>query len=225
MSKRRHGPARSRTPGLVAAVVIAAAVVAGLAIWAANRSNQPLATPHTAGAVGTRLGPDSAPVTVELFSDFQCSHCRTAADDITPPLIEEYVNAGRVQLVYRFLPRLGVESLTSAKAAFCAGEQGQFWGYHDLLFRAQRGVDRGAFAADRLRAMAQELNLDLDAWSGCLEAEQTRQRIEADVAAGEAYGLRGTPTFVIRAGNRGTLVEGAVPYPDLRQAVQAVLEQ
>ncbi len=132
---------------------------------------------------------------------------------------------GKVQLVYKPFPRLGIESHAAARAAFCASEQGQFWPYHDKLFANWRGVQTGAFAPDRLLTFAGELGLDTAEWSQCMQNSAADQHVAASLAQGEQLGVQGTPTFIITAGGKSAKLVGAVPYADLRRVVAAALEQ
>ena len=84
---------------------------------------------------GQRLGPLQAPVTLVIFSDFQCPYCRTLATYL-PTLRSTYGDS--LAIVFRHFP-LPYHALAkvAARAAECAGEQQQFWSYHDTLFAAQ----------------------------------------------------------------------------------------
>lgn len=224
---------------MLTVVLSAAVVLAGALIWLSARSvkgpdTMPDTTPGTAlestppvavVEAGTALGRADAPVKVEIFSDFQCSHCRRAAEETVAPLVRDYAATGRVQVIYRFFPRLGSESQRAALAAACAADQGLFRAFHDTLFANWRGVQQGAFSAERLRTFADELKLDTTAWSQCVLSQAPARRVAADVADGERRGIRGTPTFFVTAGQKSTKIERAVPYADLRRVVDAALGQ
>jgi len=93
-------------------------------------------------AKGPARGAPNAPVTIIELSDFQCSFCGKFWKETLPRLEAEYVRPGKVRLVYRHLAILGTQSVAAAQAADCAGEQGKFWEYHDLLFRNQAALAR-----------------------------------------------------------------------------------
>ena len=84
-------------------------------------------------------GDPNAPVTMIEYSDFQCPFCRLFFNDTLPTIQKEYVDTGKVKLVYRhFFPipqHLAAEP--SAEASECAGEQGKFWEMHDAIFTEQ----------------------------------------------------------------------------------------
>lgn len=91
------------------------------------------------GGVGHRFGPATAPVTIVEFSDFQCPYCRIAWDTLRI-LRARYPT--QVTLVYRHYPLQGIHprALEAASAAECAGAQGLFERFHDVLFLRQESL-------------------------------------------------------------------------------------
>ena len=122
-----------------------------------------------------------------------------------------------MRLVFRDfpLPSHALAPLAHA-AARCAAAAGQFWPYHDRLFAEQPAFERG----DLMRYAA-DLGLDRAAFAACLDGDEARRRVEADLADGRAMGVRGTPTFVIN----GAKVVGAVPIEDFRAAIDEALRR
>lgn len=149
-------------------------------------------------------GSPSAPVTVEMFSDFQCPACR-AAHEVLAPLDDTYIKPGKVRFVYKHFAFIGPESERAAEAADCAGEQGRFWAYHDKLFASQAGENVGNFRDERLKGFARDLGLDGEAFDRCLDDGRHRDEVRAETAAGRRLGVRATPTFFIN----GRKMEGA----------------
>ncbi|MCL4466841.1 MAG: DsbA family protein [Chloroflexi bacterium] len=123
-------------------------------------------------------------------------------------LVLDYVQAGKVRLVYRNLPVLGEASLRAAVAAEAAAEQGAFWPYHDRLFELLAAEGSGAFTDDRFRTLAAELGLDLRKWSASYASPQVLDRVQNEARVGQQLGVRTTPTFFIA----GQKVEGAQDY-------------
>ncbi len=154
--------------------------------------------------LGNALGDPNAPVIIQDFSDFQCPYCRIFTEGDEQRLIELYVNTGTVYFIYRSMGEwVGPESVPAAEAAYCAGAQGQFWAYHDVLFANQAGENQGAFAPDRLEFFANSLGLDVPAFQSCMESHQFADQVALDRKEGEDYGVKGTPSLVIN----GKLVE------------------
>jgi protein-disulfide isomerase len=163
---------------------------------------------------GRTRGPAAAPVTILEWSDFQCPFCKNA-QDVLARLLAEYPDS--LRLVFKDFPlRSHDRAVPAAVAARCAGAQGRFWEYHDLLFVAQP-----AFARDDLLGYARRLGLDVPAFTGCLDAGQFRDAVVADQREGREAGVRATPTFFIN----GRKIEGALPIEEFRDAIRQALRE
>ena len=157
-----------------------------------------LVDPANARALGTA----EAPVTIDVWSDFQCPACAFFATSVEPDLIDEFVKPGTVRLVYRDYAFLDGgtsdgESHQAAAAARCAGEQGTFWQYHDYLFENQKGENKGAFRRERLDQIAETVGLDMNAFESCMGGDAPEQAVQAETDIGVAAGVRSTPTLAI----------------------------
>jgi protein-disulfide isomerase len=123
---------------------------------------------------------------------------------------------GKVRLVFKDFPlsfHAGAEP--AALAARCAGAQGRFWEYHDLLFVAQP-----AFARRDLLLYAARLGLAREAFAACLDAGRYRAAVGQDVQEGRAAGVSGTPTVFVN----GLRLVGIHPIDTYREAIQDALE-
>jgi len=146
---------------------------------------------------GLTVGDPNAPVLVEAFEDFQCPSCLRFTEDIEPLLFQNYIYTGEARFTFRHNPFIGVESMNAANAAMCASEQGMFWEYHDIIFANQLGENIGAYTEARLRAMAEEIGLDVGAWQDCYDSEEYQGVIDADLAESRSRGVTGTPTVFV----------------------------
>ncbi len=157
-------------------------------------------------------GPEDAPVVIIEFSDYQCPYCRRFWSSTYQRLREVY--GDKVRFVYRDFPlaQIHPDALGAAIAANCAGEQGQYWAFHDRLFEQASGLGLDAYLA-----YAKALGLDLDAFRACLDDPQQRAEVLADQADGARLGVSGTPTFFIN----GIPLVGAQPF----EAFQQIIEQ
>lgn len=174
---------------------------------------------------GRAIGDPNAPVVIELFSDFQCSACDLFHDQTTQALVESYVDTGQVYLIYRHFPVIDQntarkESHDAALASMCAGEQGMFWEYHDVLFENRTGENIGAFIPARLEQFAENLGLDMEQFNTCVGENRYRAEIDADLAEGQAVGVSATPSLVIN----GTLYVGAYPMAEVTSFIEAELQ-
>ena len=124
---------------------------------------------------------------------------------------------GKVRLVHKDYPLPShAGALPAAEAARCAGAQGVFWEYHDLLY-----LSVPDFSRDDLIGYAGRLNLDRAAFTTCIDTRRPRKDVKADVAEGRAIGIRGTPTFLVN----GTLLVGAQPIEAFREAIREALKE
>ncbi len=126
------------------------------------------------------LGNPDAPVEVIEYSSFDCPHCRDFHETVTPSLVER-VRAGEISFTY--VPLYGTGGITNgegaARAAICAGEQGQFWPMHSALFEWQGLYVNQAFAGSRLATGATNLGLDRGQWDTCFNSDATSAVINA----------------------------------------------
>jgi protein-disulfide isomerase len=163
-------------------------------------ASPPILTP-TELADGYALGSPDAPVTVEVWADFQCPYCQAFTFSVEPRIVDAYVVPGRVRLVYRDMAFLGEESRWATVAASLAADQGLFWPYHDHLFANLYGENVGSYALDRLVEIGRRVGLDMDAFVAGLQVEPARARY-AELEAGwredaSRLGIRGTPSVVV----------------------------
>jgi protein-disulfide isomerase len=166
-------------------------------------------------------GSADAPLRLEEYGDFLCPHCGTftaALDALSP----DYIETGRLQVVYRNYAFLAPESRQAAQAAECALDQGAegFWQYHDLLF-ANQGAGRAAFSKSRLIGYAEQIGLDAATFRTCLNSNAKAGEVQADLAEGNGLGVSSTPTWFLN----GQIGRGALPEGDLRQLFEDLLEQ
>jgi len=135
------------------------------------------------------MGPNTAPVKVVIFSDFQCPNCKRAAEPLKW-LVLKY--PGEVQVIFKQLP---LESHKKAKpaalAALAAGKQGKFWEYHDLIWKTRK------IEPDQLLAHAKTLGLDIIRWTADKDSKALEDEIEYDTSLAHAFEITGTPGIVI----------------------------
>lgn len=166
------------------------------------------------------LGSTSAPVLLEVWSDYQCPVCGRFAREYMPRLVAEFVVPGTLRIVDQSIDILGTgdpsESLLAATGADCAGKQGRYWAYHDWLFWNQAGENRGAFNRDRMLAVAANLGLDMTAFESCLDSFSAEGEVGSRTDAARAAGITSTPTFIVN----GQAIVGLVGYEDLAGAIR-----
>lgn len=137
------------------------------------------------------LGKPTAPVTVIMFSDFQCSACSA-----THPVLKQVLTGygDKVRLVVRDFPLESIHenSFQAALAANAAKQQGRFFEYIEMLYRNQDKLDIAS-----LKGYAAELSLNLKQFELDFSSEKTVAEVRKDIADGLSYGARGTPTIFV----------------------------
>lgn len=153
------------------------------------------------------IGSNEAPVSIIEFSDFQCPYCRDVGGTIKQ-VLRNY--GSDVRIIFKHLPLdIHAEAFASARAAFCAGEQGFFWQYHDALFSAE------TFSPEAFSKMASELGLSIPNFQACLSSEVSRTAILKDMREAKQFGINTTPTFIVN----GVLVRGAIGLEEFKTII------
>lgn len=142
---------------------------------------------NTAGS--PYLGPEDAPVTVALFTDFECPYCRK----IEPLMAEVHKrNPEKVKIVFKNMPlQFHKFADPAARAALAAEKQGKFWEFHDELFAVED------ISMDAISNIATKLNLDLEKWKRDMVSQEVRQKIYRDMQDAQKAGVTGTPTIFV----------------------------
>jgi protein-disulfide isomerase len=160
-------------------------------------------------------GPANAPITIVEFSDFQCSYCKRVVN-VLDQVLERYPD--KVKLAFRDFPIANIhpQAEQAAESAHCAGEQGKFWEFHDLLFEKQDAIPTTNFAEH-----AKTLGLDVSTFQTCLDGRKYQEKVERNYAAGVKAGVSGTPAFFIN----GRLLSGAQPLEAFKAVIDEELER
>lgn len=160
-------------------------------------------------------GPETAPVTIVEFSDFECPYC----GGLFPTLKAVEKNySDKVRLVYRQFPltNLHPHAQKAAEASLCANDQKHFWDFHDSMFGDQQHL-----TIDDLKKRALNLKLDASAFNACLDSNAKVAAVKKDVDEGHAVGVSGTPAMFIN----GRFYSGSLPYADIREVIEDELQR
>ena len=149
------------------------------------------------------LGPEDAPVTIIMFSDYQCVFCQKWYTQTLKPLLNNYPD--QIRFVYRDFPLSSIHpaATSAAEAANCAGEQNKFWEFFDELFTSSETLGNQA-----IQNHATTIGLDMDTFNQCLSSHKYQSEVEADFTYAANLGVQSTPTFFVN----GLAVVGAQPY-------------
>ena len=214
--------------GYLAAAFAGALLLGGslVAFGGAGRAApSPSPTPPPNIADGPALGSAAAPVTIEVWADYQCPYCRLETIVFGGSMDRTYVLPGLARIIYRDFAFLGPESTDAAVAARCAGRQdpGAYWRYHDLLFASQQGENQGTFARANLLTLAGIAALDPKTFSACLDDPAVAKAVADETAQGRAAGVVSTPTLRVSGPGGTKLLAGfSSSWSTISDAIAAV---
>ncbi|TVQ12636.1 MAG: protein-disulfide isomerase [Leptolyngbya sp. DLM2.Bin27] len=164
---------------------------------------QVIGSMNRASVIGTSAtrGNPNAPIVLFKFSDFQCPYCVVAAGHM-----KEFVgnHEDDILYVYKHLPltQIHPEAMPSAKAAWAAQQQGQFWLYHDGLF-----VNQNRLGDDLYIELAEAMQLDLEQFNRDRASAEAEAAIQQDLELAQQLRLQGTPSFIMN----DLLIPGGAP--------------
>ena len=159
-------------------------------------------------------GPADAPITLIEFGDYQCPYCIQWYNTVASRLMADY--SGKIRFVFKDLPLVAIHpnAQSAAEAADCAGEQSDYWKYHDALFSGKHGLGAEAYAE-----YASELGLDIKAFDTCVADHRYKSKVDANASIAQNNGFNSTPTFLLN----GLAIVGAQPYEVFQQVIDMEL--
>ncbi len=172
------------------------------------------------------LGDSNAPITLVEFGDYQCFFCNKYFHETEHNILLNYVETGKVKIIFKDFTIIGPDSITAANAAHCADEQGKFWEYHDILYNNWTGENNGWASYDNQLSFAQDVGLNIDEFSECVKNEKYTAIITDSTSDARTLGLTGTPAFfVIGTDDQITKIPGAQPYEVFERVFDSELEK
>jgi protein-disulfide isomerase len=235
-ARQQEQASRVRTMLIIA---VGAALLVLAFIWPSLRPIADIVTVETEpkpSANRNSIGDPNAPIQIVEYSDFQCPFCERFFVD-TQLLLEEYfVKTGKVYFTYRSagnwvsdnLGGVRTESQDAAAAAYCAADQNKFWEMHTALFTNNRDVeDQGSFSDRRLKAIAESIGLDMNAFNECYDSGKYEDEVQQDLTDAQDAGIQGTPYFVmtykVNGETQSETIDGAQPINVFQQKIEAAL--
>ena len=165
------------------------------------------------------LGDPSAPITILEWGDYQCTFCYRFHQSSLNIILEEYVDSGKINLVFKDFPLNGPDSILGAEAAYCAGDQGKYWAFHNELYSNWAGERTGWINYDSLNQFAKSVNLELDEFTSCLDEHKYKQKVLELEKFGKEIGIDATPSFLIFNDKKIIKIKGNQPIDAFRQAI------
>ena len=160
------------------------------------------------------IGSADAPVTIVEFTDYDCPYCRRYYHETFPQIMEKF--GGQIRYVMRHFPLVSMhpEAVKAAEAAECAGEDGLFWEFHDLMMQ---GV--ASLSVESLKQYAADIGVNTEAFNRCLDDGDKATAVQQDLRDGYMHGVRGTPNFFVN----GYSLSGAQPIDVFAAYIEAAM--
>ena len=170
------------------------------------------------------LGSVDAPLTLIEFGDYQCSFCKRHSDQTNDLIIKNYVETGKVKIMFKDFIVVSEDSVNAAHAAHCAKDQEMFWAYHFTLYNNWNGEGTGWITNNNLNGFAEDLELDMNRFSKCMSDNRWSDLILASQKDGQSLGIGGTPAFFIIGPTDDVIkIDGAQPYSTFVEVFEAEL--
>ena len=171
------------------------------------------------------LGDPNAPITLVEFGDYQCHYCNVFFQSIEKDILKNYVDTGKVKIIFKDYNIIGEDSVIASQGAHCANDQGLFWEYHDILYSNWTGENNGWASPENLAIFAQQIGLDTNEWSECMKKGSHSQIILKSNDDARALELTGTPAFfIINSEGKVTKLFGAQPFEVFKKIFDNQLE-
>ncbi len=220
-------------------IIIAGALIAGAVYMGTGNQNssgdltqgaqQPTAQAADVSKVKTAgepfIGEANAPVTIAYWYDYQCPFCERNEEQTMPQIIKDYVDTGKVKIVFKDFQFLGSDSQTLGQfsRAVWAEAPDRFYQWHKAIYDNQGTENTGWATHDKIMSITTSVLGAADATKvNQLVTENGtayQKEMDADKAEGTAFGISGTPGFIIGK----QLVEGAQPYAAIKQVIDLTL--
>ena len=170
------------------------------------------------------IGNPSSPISILEWGDYQCTFCYRFHTSSFNVILDEYINSGRANFVFKDFPLNGPDSVFAAEAAYCAEDQGKYWQYHDELYTNWGGEKTGWITVDSLNEFATTVDLEIDEFNSCINEHKYRQRVLELEKFGKEIGIDATPSFLIFNDEKIIKIRGNQPVDVFRKAIEE-LEQ
>lgn len=221
---------------LVAAIIVAGILIAGAILL--KDSKKPIEKEEIPQEKNTEtseirpideidhiLGNKNAEVFIVEYSDTECPYCKNFHNTMHKIIAENT----KVAWIYRHypIPQLHQKAFNEALATECAWEFGGndiFWSYTDEIYK--RTPSNDGLQVEELTKIAEDLELNINTFSACLDTEKYTKKVENDILDGEKVGINGTPTsFIVKNGKVIDKIEGAQPIEKVREIIKNALRK
>jgi len=168
-------------------------------------------------------------ITMVEFGDYQCTFCAKFHNEIREKIINNFVNSGKINFLFKdYIVNDNATDTSSTKAAeasYCAAEQNKYWDYHDELYNNWAGEKTGWITNDSLQEFAKNIQVpDIEKFSNCLQSHKYLSIVQSNDNIARSIGLTGTPSFILlKENNIQSIIPGALPYEIFEQTLNRIL--
>lgn len=198
---------------LIGGAAAAAVVVVVLVVVLAGGGSKPSSTTTGVGTAptpaqqeaafkgvpqqGATLGDPKAPATLLVFEDPQCPFCREWSLGTLPAVIQNYVAAGKVKLVWYGIEIIGSDSLVGLRAIYAAALQNKLWNMNEALYQRQGAEQSGWITDSVIRDAARAAGANVDQLVAAMKTARVTNAIRQAALQQQSLGVAGTPAFYI----------------------------
>jgi protein-disulfide isomerase len=201
-----------KTPYLAIPLIIGVSAGAFLAFYPEPENDTNTLTESKLIEGGSPIRGDSnAPITILEWGDYQCTYCHRFHETTLSTIEEEYIQTGKVKMVFKDFPLNGPDSVLAAEGAYCANDQEKYWEFHDEVYKNWAGERTGWITRDSLNSFATTAGLDLDKFNSCIDSHVYQDKVNRLYEAGRELGIDATPSFLIFNDQKVIKVRGNQP--------------
>jgi len=157
------------------------------------------------------LGNPDAPITILEWGDYQCTYCYKFHQNSLNIIFEDYIQTGKVKLVFKDFPLNGEDSILGAQATHCANDQNKFWEFHNELYNNWKGERTGWITRESLSEFAKNIELDVEQFDNCIESQRYLDKVSNIHEFGKEIGIDATPSFLVFNDEKMIKIRGNQP--------------
>lgn len=207
------------------AIPIVVGIVTGMflaSLYSETDSDNSLTAAKLINNASPILGDKDAPITIVEWGDYQCTFCYKFHQSTLNTIKEDFIDTGKVKLVFRDYPLNGPDSLLAAEATHCANNQDKYWQYHDELYKNWGGERTGWITIESLNRFAETVNLNIDEFNACLGDHTYQDMVIAQYEHGQEIGIDATPSFLVFDEQKTIKIRGNQPLETFLRTFDAM---
>ena len=157
------------------------------------------------------MGDPNAPITILEWGDYQCTFCYKFHQNTLNVINDEFIETGKVKVIFKDFPLNGPDSKLAAEASYCAHDQDKYWEYHDEIYKNWAGERTGWITREALTKFAESINLNTVEFNKCLDENKYKNKINSIYEFGNEIGIDATPSFLVFNDERIIKIRGNQP--------------